>query len=249
MVKAMKTNHWGAIKFTVVTLALVLVAGLGQAAPKAEAPKVLPPNSNAYGMGYDALAADWLEWVTSIPNVSSPLSDTDGSYAAVGQGGRVWFLAGNLAGGSVARTVTVPTGQALFFPIMNYFWVNTPELGDNPWSRAQEAYVRSVLAGYMDTAQNLVLQIDGRTIPHVYELLRAASTVGTCMLPPPGDNLFGANIGMHPCVADGFWALLPPMSTGKHTIHFGGVIGDWSLDVTYNLNVVPPYDSKGDCRH
>jgi hypothetical protein len=213
---------------------------------------VLPSTSNAYGLGYDELAAGWTEWISSIPNASSPLFDTDGSYAAVGQGGHVWFLAGNAAGGSITRTITVPAGKALFFPILNYFWVNTPELGDNPWSHTQADYARSVLAGYMDTAQNLVLQIDGRTIPHVYELLRASSTVGTCMLPPPGDNIWGANPGMHPCVADGFWALLAPMSIGKHTIHFGGELpGDpaFVLDVTYKLNVVPAYDSKGDCRH
>ena len=237
----MKTNHWGAIKSTVVVLALVLAGGLAQAAPGAPAPQVLPPNSNAYGMGYDELAAGWLEWVTAIPSASSPLFDTDGSYAAIGQGGKVWFLAGNL-GGYDTRTVAVPAGKALFFPILNYFWVNTPppEGTDNPWSPEQEAYALSVLAQYVDTAQNLVLQIDGRTIPHVYELLRASSTTGMCMLPT--DNLFGAYPGPHECVADGFWALLPPMSAGKHTIHFSGELGaspGWFLDVTYNLNVGP----------
>jgi hypothetical protein len=235
-------NHYsGAVKSTVIALALVLVAGLAQAAPKLAGPGVLPANSNAYGMGYDELAAGWTEWISSIPNASNPLFDTDGSYAAVGQGGKVFFLAGN-QGGSVTRTASVPAGKALFFPIENYFWVNTPELGDNPWSPTQEAYARSVLAGYMDGAQNLVLQIDGRTIPHVYELLRASSTVGTCMLPT--DNLWGANAGPHPCVADGFWALLPPMSAGKHTIHFAGQLpGDpvFVLDVTYKLTVGPKF--------
>jgi hypothetical protein len=123
---------------------------------------------------------------------------------------------------------------------VNYFWVNTPELGDNPWSPAQEALARSTLAYFMDSAQNLVLQIDGKTIPNVYERLRAISTVGTCMLPT--ENLWGANAGPHPCVADGFWALLPPMSAGDHTIHFSGELGvapGWFLDVTDHLNVVP----------
>ncbi len=127
----MKTNHWGAIKSTVVALALVLAGGLAQAAPGAPAPKVLPPNSNAYGMGYDELAAGWLEWVTSIPNASSPLFDTDGSYAAIGQGGKIWFLAGNF-GGSDTRTVAVPAGKALFFPILNYFWVEYAGAGRQP---------------------------------------------------------------------------------------------------------------------
>ena len=34
--------------------------------------------------------------------------------------GPVWFLAGNL-GGSSTRTVTIPAGTALFFPVVNTF--------------------------------------------------------------------------------------------------------------------------------
>lgn len=232
-VNDMKNRRRDFLKSSVAALALVLAAGLAQAAPK-----VLPPHSNAFGMGYDEHAAAWLEWITSIPNASSPLFDVDGSYGAVGQGGKVWFLAGN-TGGTMTRTITVPVGKAMFFPVINYFWVNTPELGDEPWSPEQEAFARSVLASYMDTTQGLVLQIDGRTIPNVYEFLRVNSAVGTCMLPPPADNLFGANGGPHPCVADGFWALLPPMSAGKHTIRFAGQIPDagFSLDLTYHVTV------------
>jgi hypothetical protein len=219
----------------VVGLALALVASLAQAAPG-----VLPPNSNAYGMGYDELGAAWLEWITSIPTAINPLFDSDGSNAAIGQSGKVWFLAGN-TGGTNTRAVSVPAGKALFFPIVNVFWVNLPELGDDPWSPTQEAFARSLLAGIANTGQNLVLQIDGRDFPNVYGVLRVASTVGTCNL--PADNLNGGNPGPHPCVADGFWALLPPMSAGKHTIRFAGDQDFFGtiipLDVTYSLRVGP----------
>lgn len=216
---------------SIILVATLLASSMLAAAQGA--PNVLPPGSNAYGMGYDELATAWTEWVTAIPNDSSPLFDTDGSLGAVGQGGKVWFLAGTL-GDTATRTISVPAGKALFFPVVNYFWVNTPELGDNPWSAEQEAYARSVLAYYLDTAQNLVLQVDGKTIPNVYEFLRVLSTVGTCNLPPVDQNLWGANPGPHPCVADGFWALLPPMSTGTHTIH---VAGGLSLDPAFALNI------------
>jgi hypothetical protein len=175
----------------------------------------------------------------SIPVPSNPILDEDGSYAAIGQSGPVWYLAGTW-GGEATRTIAVPNGKALFFPVANYFWVNTPEFGDAPWSPEQEAYVRSVLAELVDTGQNLALEIDGRPVPNVYELLRASSTVGTCML--PDDNLYGALPGMHECVADGFWALLPPMSTGMHTIHFHGEFGaapGFFVDVTYHITVGP----------
>jgi hypothetical protein len=97
-----------------------------------------------------------------------------------------------------------------------------------------------VLAGLVDTGENLVLQIDGRSVPNVYGMLRMASDVGMCMLPE--DNLYGAEPGPHECVSDGFWALLPPMSTGMHTIHFHGEFADapgFVVDVTYHLTVGP----------
>jgi len=174
----------------------------------------------------------------AIPAPSNPLLDVDGAFAAVGQSGKVWFLAGNVTGGSTTRTVTVPAGTALFFPIVNYFWVNTPEYGDDPWSPAQEEYARGVLAEQVDTAYNLVFEIDGRAVPNISSL-RVPSAVGTCIV--PDDNIFGIPFAPvpHECVADGYWALLPPLSNGHHTIHFAGGIAsqNFSLDVTYNITV------------
>ena len=44
----------------------------------------------------------------------------------------------------------------------------------------------------------------------------------------------------HDCVADGYWALLSPLSVGTHTIHFaGGFASGFSLDVTYHITVTP----------
>jgi hypothetical protein len=201
------------------------------------APNPLPSNSNAYGKGYAELSADWLEWLLAIPNGSNPLLDPDGAFAAVGQSGKVWFLVGT-AGGPASRAVTVPVGTALFFPIVNYFWVNAPEYGDVPWSADQESDVRNLLAAYVDTAHDVVLEIDGRTVPNVGGL-RLSGSVGECTL--PNDNLFGVPFDPvpHECVADGYWVLLPPLSVGNHTIHFaGGFAADgFSLEVTYQVTV------------
>ena len=124
------------------------------------ASKPLPPNSNAYGKNLSEWAAAWLQWAFAIPG--DPFYDPTGQYAAYGQStkDKVWFLAGT-SGGSAERDITVPTGTALFFPIVNYWWVNTPETGDNPWSPVQEAYARGVAKDYVDTASGLSLEIDG----------------------------------------------------------------------------------------
>lgn len=228
----MRSRYSQIVSSAVLVLSLVVTTSLAQAAPNP-----LPPNSNAYGKGYAELTADWLEWVLAIAAPSNPLLDPDGAFAAVGQSGKVWFLVGTL-GGSATRTVTVPAGTALFFPIVNYFWVNTPEYGDPPWSPAQEAYARSVLAANIDTAYGLILEIDGRTFTNVYSL-RVAGSVGECTL--PDDNIFGIPFAPvpHECVADGYWVLLPPLSAGNHTIRFAGgvALAVFSLDVTYHVTV------------
>jgi hypothetical protein len=228
----MRSRYLRLVSSGALALLLAMTSSLTQAAPNP-----LPPNSNANGNGYAELTADWLEWVLAIPAVSNPLLDLDGAFAAVGQSGKEWFLVGTV-GGPATRTVTVPAGTALFFPIVNYFWVNTPEYGDPPWSPAQEANVRSILAANIDTAYGLILEIDGRTVPNISSL-RVSGAVGECML--PDDNIFGVPFDPvpHECVADGYWALLPPLSAGNHTIHFAGGVAavGFSLDVTYHITV------------
>ena len=218
---------------------------LGIVASAAQAAGPLPVNSNAYGKGYDELAANWLEWAISIPASTNPILDPTGAYAAVGQSGKVWFLAGTTGSSpAVTRTITVPSGAALFFPIVNYFWLNTPEgtPPDPPWSPEWEAEVRAFLASLVDTYQGLSLTIDGKAVPNV-ETLRVASTVGSCT-PPANDNIFGVPLDPtpHECVGDGFWALLPPLSVGKHTIRFTGGFTSpepFTVDVKYEITVKP----------
>jgi len=213
-------------------LLFAVTTSLAQAAPNP-----LPSNSNAYGKGYADLSANWLEWVLAIPAGSNPLLDPDGAFAAVGQSGQVWFLVGTV-GGPATRTVTVPAGTALFFPIVNYFWLNAPEYSDAPWSPDQERDVRNFLAASIDTTYGLILEIDGRAVPNV-DGLRLSGSVGECTL--PNDNIFGIPFDPvpHECVADGYWVLLPPLSVGNHTIHFTGGIASagFSLDVTYQITV------------
>ena len=225
----MKNTH---ARITTVALGLLLLV----TSHLALAGKPLPTSSHAFGEGYPELTADWLEWVLSIPGTVNPLNDPDGSDAAVGQSGKVWFLVGNTTGGSTTRTVSIPAGKAVFFPIVNFFWVNTPEFGDPEWSPAQEAVARATIGAVVDTAQNLLLQIDGETIASVGNL-RVRGDVGSCTI--PDDNVFGFPFapGAHPCVADGYWALLPPLSAGAHVIRFAGGFAatGFALDVTYHV--------------
>jgi hypothetical protein len=42
-------------------------------------------------------------------------------------------------------------------------------------------------------------------------------------------------------VVDGYWALLPPLSVGRHTIRVAGKVPatNFELDVTYRVKVMP----------
>ena len=203
------------------------------------AAKPSPPQAKAFGKTYANHAQLWLQWAMAIPAASNPILDPDGAYAAVGQSGQVWYLAGNF-GGQTERSITVPSGTALFFPIINAFWNNTPEYGDAPWSPEQEAAARAAVAGLVDTTTGAAIEIDGRPVPDL-DAYRVASLVGSCNLPAQG-NILGVELEAvpHPCVADGYWALLPPMSVGEHTVHFSGEFGGgFSLDVTYHIRVRP----------
>lgn len=214
-------------------------------------PKIMPVNSHAFGKTYHEWAADWLKWALSIPVSANPILDTTGAFAAVGQTGKVWFLAGTTGTGAVppvVRTVTIPTGTPLFFPIINYFWVNTPEYGDAEWSLAQEALARGIIAAPIDSASGLGLKIDGRSLSNL-EDFRIASSSTECTIPASAaENIFGADLVNSPyhCVADGYWVFLPPLSAGTHTIRFTGsetVPSPFSLDVTYKIKVKPGHHS------
>jgi hypothetical protein len=216
-----------------VALLAVWTTGLAVAGPNP-----LPTDSHAFGKGYAELAADWLEWAVSIPAAVNPLTDPNGRDVGIGQSGKVWFLAGTATSDSVVRTVSVPAGKAVFFPIINYYWVNAPEYGDNPWSAAQEAFSRGLIAAVVDAAQNVALEFDGVGVANVNRL-RISGDLGACTI--PDDNVVVPGLpfapGPHPCFADGYWALLPPLSAGSHTIHFAGslpIVG-FSLDVTYHI--------------
>src|SRR5262245_14186981 len=106
---------------------LIAIAGMFALA----AATVVPATSASAANEYSNLTARWWTWVYAQPAVdvggtnTNPLLDSPGQFASLGQANGIgpadkyFFLAGT-AGGAVARTVTVPHGKTLFFPILNY---------------------------------------------------------------------------------------------------------------------------------
>ena len=95
-------------------------------------------------------------------------------------------------------------------------------------------------------ATNLSVTLDGKPIKNLQPPVQ--STVFAVALPE--DNVFDAPCGSignvpagvySPGVADGYYVLLDPLSTGKHILRFSAQIPrqHFAEDVTYNLTIVP----------
>ena len=213
-------------------------------------PGVLPPFSSAFGQTYGEWSAEWWQWNYSLPTDTHPLFDT--ADCSEGQSSKVWFLGGTFTFitpdpdtviGIAERECIIPTGKALFFPIINAE-CNTLEEGNE---NATEEELRLCANDTADHIQDLSVSIDGTELEnlHRYRVESPFFTLG----PLPDNNIAGVAEGtVAYSVADGFFIMLPPLSKGEHTIHFAGAAGfavqdgddfnfSFSLDITYYITV------------
>lgn len=222
-------------RLAAAALVTVMLVGIPT---KAEAknlnPGVISPKASPHGMTYEEWAARWWQWALSAPVPVNPLLDTTGEDCAVGQTGKVWFLAGTLGSGSVTRTCTVPVGTALFFPVLNSAFIAT-----EPFET--ESYVHEQVTARVDTydVSSLAVEVDGKSIEGLGSYRAHSPTFDITL---PENNLFGAPAGTYgPSAADGYWLMLRPLPPGEHTVHIHGVFPNGGvLDVTYTLFVVHP---------
>lgn len=192
---------------------------------------VIPPTSGLTRELYSVLSALWWNWAVIEPEATNPLTDDTGADGHRHQFGPVWFLAGTL-GGRADRTVTVPAGRFLFFPISNAaFWA--PEDGDD------EAEVRQLARAAIDAVNTVECRIDGRPVPNLNRHRVASPAFPLLIRPGSLLNEFGYDPGLRfPAVSDGYWVLVQPLPRGRHTISFRGMSGGgFETAVNYVLNV------------
>lgn len=193
--------------------------------------QVIEPTSKKAHPSYQELAGDWWNWAVQFPLATNPIVEDGPVDCTRGQKGKIWFLAGTF-GGTAERECTIPSGKALFFPIVNTLWW-VPEDGEDV------PKVRELANEIINSTTALEVIIDGVVIkdPFAY---RAQS-------PPGGLALkfgpFLADLGLHPtpnprdAVADGYWILLAPLRKGAHVIEFSSSQPGLNVDVTYHLTV------------
>ena len=222
-------------KLSIALITVSMITTVASAAGRGGKTAVIPP--------YAQLTAEW--WLWGFESGEDVIGDPTGEFCDVGQPkGNTWFLAGN-RGGETERTCTIPEGKYLFFPILNI-------VVGAPFPDETVGDLRDQAAEFMepDLIESLKVKVDGKPVTSVLSKnqgaadlsrFRAFSTVfGVDSFGlPPEENVF---------VADGYWVMLPPLSSGEHVVEFRGVrsafehslfgpIGEFDLDVTYNITV------------
>lgn len=207
------------------------------------------------GKAYEKMSADWWKWAYSFPVSINPLFDETGDFAYLGDRGNVFYLAGVFnVSGMATRTISVPAGKPIFFPVLNILWDNVgvrpPYLNgkhDTPatFEPMSVPELRAMAGAAVDEVSELHVTVDGCPIPDLFSYRAKSSPFSFTF--PRTDNiyqLFGYDVSgtIAPAVSDGYWILLAPLPPGQHTINFGGSVGNptfFSLDITYHITVTP----------
>lgn len=193
--------------------------------------RVFPPHSSPYGLSYPEWHVKWWQWSISIPWDTHPYQGAQ--FAAVNQSGPVWFLVGYTDG--QIREITVPRGKSLFFPILN---VESSNVEPAPYFGADEAGMRA--ANSLFVFSDMVCVIDGLPVRNL-ERFQAESPLFSFNA-PDGNILIGDGPVSGLSVDSGTYVMVPPLSAGRHVIHFEGTMthpmfGSIPYDATYHITV------------
>ncbi|MDI1232533.1 MAG: hypothetical protein PSU93_15480 [Methylobacter sp.] len=158
----------------------------------------------------------------------------------------VWFLAGSF-GTTEVRNCTIPKGRALFYPLIEGGWIDCPPPSTD--SEISEAIIRQIIAIGKDYASSLTSTLDEAPISSLSsQILTVRTQSPVFKVNLPDDNVVGdAGCGQptYPSgisgrqIIDGYWVMLPPLSSGKHvlTLHGAALGVPFENEVTYNLTV------------
>ncbi|MBI4606153.1 MAG: hypothetical protein HY721_29660 [Planctomycetes bacterium] len=190
--------------------------------------QIYPPDAVVDGRTVADWGACWWCWVASIPGADNPLFDETGEKCTVAQSGPVWFLAGilNESGKADRSQCVVPAGKKILVPVLNCgsFETTVPCAGLPAGCAA------------LDDTDLLDVTADGVPVPNMRGY-RVLSRCFTCALPE--DNILDVAGGDYNLISDGFYLLFEPPAPGDHTISYKSGVGDFRLEISYELTVVP----------
>jgi hypothetical protein len=240
-----------------VALAASAVAACGSSSGPTTA-DVLDPTQPHYGNSYDQWSVLWWQWLYQLPETAAagpdggvdtasciiPLADPTGANCQYRQSGSVFFLAGTAGGAAVRDKCTVPLGDAIFFPLVNF---SNDNAGVPTGMLQTPAQLSALTKSELDVVplSGLSAEFDGLPITN---LARFKSNIDqyTYTLPPEPnvytcEGATGVTGLVNPSYEAGYWVMLPPPPAGAHKLHFAASSPSsqppLTVDVTYNFTV------------
>ena len=198
---------------------------------------VYPVNGRVFGKTYGEWGAEWWKWNFRFDCAHFPLDDANGSLQNQGQHGPVYFLSGGHFNQPVVRNVTIPHEKSIFFPVICY--ENDDTAGYAASGMSMRDYLTAGADGPIDGVDIATCTLDGVDLVSNPFDYRAHSPLfnfrGNIDLASCFDNAITGQ--PQPCVTDGYWFMLKPLSRGNHTLHFtGGISGPGLvMDITYHI--------------
>lgn len=250
-------KNWLSVVYLIVVVAALVISGAitpDLALARWNNPRIAPIQSHSHGMTYGEWAGAWYQWAVGIPLDMNPILDETGEFGDIDQGGSVWFLAGTF-GGPAERTLTIPPGKTLFFPLLNALWwapndlefaafVVDEYLGLDPDDYTDEELIK-LTAIWNVTFEELEMTctVDGVPLSNLEQYFAVSPgfrITDTDLIDDLGIPIDEENTA----VAAGYWIMLRPLPPGEHTIRFtveafdpNPDLGEFDLDVTYDITV------------
>jgi hypothetical protein len=228
--------------------------------------KIFSPDHRFKGLTQADLANDWWRWALSFPAPVNPLLDTTGEFSHLGDLGPVFFLAATTGDQTVARTVTIGSDQAVFFPVFPFItWdaISAYHPGTYPNLLRDVEETAGIEPSGAAPNTKLTLTLNGKPLPlpkgttSLFDFRQTSPELFNLFI--PANNAFFLTDpiypGTFPSVSDGWWVLLKPLPVGRYTLRFGGDtigIGPYAAngllftDTTYTIVV---RDRSGDRGH
>lgn len=193
-------------------------------------PTMYSLDEQPFGKTWQEWTTQWWKWFFSIPKENHPAFDHTGEGWAVNQEDpNVVFIAGT-TGGKVERTVTIPAGKAVLFPVINF----ATSYSENPSLRNEIEMIAHAKSNIDDIVKKEA-SIDGNSLI-ISEKYRVQS-------PPfnftfPTNNIYGVQDGSTRGAGDGYWIFFKPLSQGKHNIRTSGSCLSGKIQIDVDIEII-----------
>lgn len=193
----------------ILMLKLAVVPAFAEPAATVLAPDFLVDNRRA-----EDHASEWWKWAKSSPRNINPVYDLTGEHCAVGQTGRVWYLAGAFGSAKITRSCRIPENTYLFFPAVNIvYW---PRRGVTT-NTCDQAIASAAVNN--DSALEVFVSVNDDLVDEPKRhRVRTTECFDIYERVPAELGAYRA----YPSATDGYWFMLAPLPKGAHVLKFGG---------------------------